>query len=304
MPLTHSRANLLLLLTAIIWGLAFVAQRAGMEHIGPFTYNGIRFGLGSLSLIPLLLYTEKRRQRTGADKRTMIIGCAMAGGVLFCGASLQQAGLVYTMAGKAGFITGLYVVIVPILGLFIKQKTGLGMWVGAVIAAWGMYLLSVTEALTIATGDLLVLLGAVFWAIHVLIISWLSPKMNPIKIAVVQFAACSILSLLTAVVVEEIVWQGIKNAAIPILYGGLMSVGIAYTLQVVGQQKAHPAHASIILSLEAAFAAIGGGLLLGEQLSMRGLTGCALMFAGMLISQLWDHGSFRLKMALGSPKRT
>ncbi len=298
MPLTNSRANLLLLITAIIWGLAFVAQRAGMEHIGPFTYNGIRFGLGSISLIPLLLYTDKRRQRAESDKKTMIIGCALAGGVLFCGASLQQAGLVYTTAGKAGFITGLYVVFVPILGLFIKQKTGFGMWVGAIVAAWGMYLLSVTESLTIAFGDLLVLLGAIFWAAHVLIISWLSPKMNPIKIALVQFAACSILSLMVAVMVEEIAWQGIKNAAIPILYGGFMSVGIAYTLQVVGQQKAHPTHASIILSLEAAFAAIGGGLMLGEHLSMRGLTGCALMLAGMLISQLWRRRFFSSKKTL------
>lgn len=290
--MTHSRANMLLLLTAIIWGLAFVAQRAGMEYIGPFTYNGIRFGLGSLSLTPLLLYTEKRNHRPEPSAKTMVIGCALAGGVLFCGASLQQAGLVYTTAGKAGFITGLYVVIVPILGLFIKKKTSLGMWIGAFIAAWGMYLLSVTEAMTISTGDLLVLLGAIFWAAHVLIISWLSPKMNPIKIATVQFAACSILSLITAVMVEEIVWQGIKDAAIPILYGGFMSVGIAYTLQVVGQQKAHPTHASIILSLEAAFAAIGGGLMLGEQLSMRGVTGCVLMFAGMLISQLWKRRFF------------
>ncbi len=298
MPLTNSRANLLLLITAIIWGLAFVAQRAGMEYIGPFTYNGIRFGLGSISLIPLLLYTEKRRQRAESDKKTMIIGCAMAGGVLFCGASLQQAGLVYTTAGKAGFITGLYVVIVPILGLFVKQKTGLGMWIGALIAAWGMYLLSVTESLTIAFGDLLVLLGAIFWAAHVLIISWLSPKMNPIKIAVVQFAACSVLSLMVAVMVEEIAWQGIKNATIPILYGGFMSVGVAYTLQVVGQQKAHPTHASIILSLEAAFAAIGGGLMLGEHLSMRGMTGCVLMLVGMLISQLWRRRFFSSKKAL------
>jgi len=262
-----------------------------MEYIGPFTYNGIRFGLGSLSLLPLLFYTEKRDHRPKPDIKTMVIGCALAGAVLFCGASLQQMGLVYTTAGKAGFITGLYVVIVPILGLFIKQKTSLGMWVSALIAAWGMYLLSVNEAFTVATGDLLVLLGAIFWAVHVLIISWLSPKMNPLKIAVVQFTACSLLSVLTALVVEEVAWQGIKNAAIPILYGGLMSVGIAYTLQVVGQQKAHPTHASIILSLEAAFAAVGGGLILGEQLSMRGALGCGLLFTGMLISQLWKRRS-------------
>jgi len=263
-----------------------------MEYIGPFTYNGIRFGLGSLSLLPLLFYTEKRNHRPEPDIKTMVIGCALAGAVLFCGASLQQMGLVYTTAGKAGFITGLYVVIVPILGLLIKQKTSPGMWVSALIAAWGMYLLSVTEAFTIATGDLLVLSGAIFWAVHVLVISWLSPKMNPLKIAVVQFAACSFLSLLTALIVEEIAWQGIKNAAIPIIYGGLMSVGVAYTLQVVGQQKAHPTHASIILSLEAAFAAVGGGLILGEQLSMRGALGCGLMFTGMLISQLWKRRSF------------
>ncbi len=177
----------------------------------------------------------------------------------------------YTTAGKAGFITGLYVIIVPILGLFWRQQPQIGTWVGAILAAFGLYFLSVTEELTIEPGDFLVLIGAFFWAAHVLIIGWLSPRINPIKLAFSQYVACSILSLITASIVEDITLSSIFLAAIPILYGGLISVGIAYTLQVVAQRDAHPAHAAILLSLEAVFAAIGGWLILGEILSARGL---------------------------------
>lgn len=287
------KSDALLLTTAVIWGFAFVAQRVGMEYVGPFTFNGIRFGIGSLSLLPLVLMS---REQPAATKnilappglKTILLGGGALGLALFAGASLQQMGLVYTTAGKAGFITGLYVIIVPILGLFWRQQPRVGTWIGAVLATIGLYLLSVTEEFTIELGDLLVLVGAFFWAAHVLIIGWLSPRINPIKLAFSQYVACSILSLIAASGVETITFNSIVAAAIPILYGGLLSVGIAYTLQVIAQRDAHPAHAAILLSLEAVFAAIGGWLILGEIISARGLVGCGLMLSGMLLSQLWD----------------
>jgi drug/metabolite transporter (DMT)-like permease len=283
------KSDALLLLTAVIWGFAFVAQRLGMEYVGPFTFNGVRFLLGSLVLIPFVLRGGIARYAASTDAglRKTITGGSIAGIALFAGASLQQVGLVYTTAGKAGFITGLYVVIVPILGLFIRQQTNAGTWLGAMLAAMGMYLLSVTEHFTIAFGDLLELAGAFFWAGHVLIIGWLSPRMNPIRLALVQFATCGMLSLIVAAAFEEITFPGLRQATVPILYGGALSVGIAYTLQVVAQRKAHPAHAAILLSLEAVFAALGGWLILEETLGARGLLGCGLMLTGMLLSQLW-----------------
>lgn len=287
------KSDVLLLTTAIIWGFAFVAQRVGMDYVGPFTFNGIRFAIGSLSLVPLVLMSRERP--TAADHilprpglKTILFGGGTLGLTLFTGASLQQVGLVYTTAGKAGFITGLYVIIVPILGLIWKQKPGIGTWIGAFLAAIGLYLLSITEEFTIEAGDLLVLIGAFFWAAHVLIIGWLSPRINPIKLSFSQYMACSILSLAAACITEVITWHSVFQAAIPILYGGLLSVGIAYTLQVVAQRDAHPAHAAILLSLESVFAAIGGWLILGEIISPRGLAGCGLMLFGMLLSQLWS----------------
>ena len=285
------KADLLLLLTAAIWGLAFVAQRVGMDYVGPFTYNAVRFAVGSLSLLPLILLSRKKEQQarpelTSGNGQTALVGGGIAGLVLFAGASLQQAGLVHTGAGKAGFITGLYVVMVPLLGLFWKQRPTPGTWLGALLAAVGLYFLSVTEQFTISFGDLLVLLSACFWAGHVLIIGWLSPKTDSLKLAAVQFAVCSLLSLAVAAGLETMSLAAIWRAAMPILYGGLFSVGIAYTLQVVAQKDAHPAHAAILLSLEGVFAAIGGWLLLGELLSPRSLLGCALMLCGMLLSEL------------------
>ena len=286
------KADILLLTAAIIWGTAFVAQRVGMDHVGPFTYNGFRFALGALSLLPLLYILRGQPAASEnilapAGRGLFILGSLLTGLVLFAGASLQQVGLVYTTAGKAGFITGLYVIIVPLLGLFWRQRPAAGTWLGAILAALGLYFLSVTERFTIEFGDLLNLIGAFFWAAHVLIIAWLSPRIQPIRLAFWQFIACSLLSLLTAFVIEEINWVGIRGAAIPILYGGLVSVGVAYTLQVVAQRDAHPAHAAILLSMECPFAALGGWLILSEILGFRGLLGSGLMLAGMLISQLW-----------------
>jgi len=265
-----------------------------MEFVGPFTFNGVRFALGSLSLVPLLII--RRRQREMIQKALPLtsttaapLGGALAGAALFLGASLQQVGLVYTTAGKAGFITGLYVVIVPILGLFWRQRPDAGTWIGALLATAGLYLLSVTESFTIESGDGLELIGSFFWACHVLILGWLSPRMDVIKIAFFQYIVCSILSLITAGFIEIITLSGLIQAAVPILYGGICSVGIAYTLQVVAQKDAHPAHAAILLSLESVFAAIGGWIILAETLSLRAMAGCLLMLGGMLLSQLQGY---------------
>jgi len=283
------RANLLLFITAMIWGFAFVAQRQGMEHVSPFTFNAVRFAIGTASLIPIILFIRPEQRSTTPQtlfSKTTMTGGLCLGVVLFIGSSLQQIGIVETTAGKAGFITGLYVIIVPLLGLLWKQKTGRGTWFGAILAMTGMYFLSVTDDFTILKGDSLVLISALFWAIHVQLISWLLQKSNALHLSLYQFFFCSLLSLLAAIQWETTTISGIQGAMWPILYAGLFSVGIAYTLQIVAQRKAHPAHAAIILSLEAVFAVLGGYILLNETISMRGIFGCALMLAGMLLSQL------------------
>ena len=279
---------MLLLLTAAIWGLAFVAQRVGMEHMGPFTFNGIRFALGSLSLLPLLFY-ERRRTETDdreSAEQPALCGGILAGAVLFTGASLQQIALVYTTAGKAAFLTSLYLILVPLWGLCCKQVIAGSTWAGALFAICGVYLLSVTEQFTIAYGDALALSGAIFWALHILVIDYYSHRVNVLRLSCIQFLVCSLLSLGVALVFEEITLAAIRQTTVPILYGGIASVGIAYTLQVVGQKNARPAHAAIILSMETIFAAVGGWLLLEEGMSSRGLLGCALMLTGMLLPQL------------------
>jgi drug/metabolite transporter (DMT)-like permease len=293
MNIQTAKSNTLLLITAAIWGFAFVAQRVSMEYLGPFTFNAARFILGSLSLLPLVFISWDQRTVSGNIQshpgfKFVIFGGLAAGFMLFMGMSLQQVGLVYTTAGKAGFITSLYVVIVPILALFWKQSTNPGTWIGAALAAVGLYFLSVTEKFTIEFGDLLVFFCAFFWAGQVLIISWLSPRIQSVKLAFTQFVVCACLSLAAAVIFEDISWTVLAQAIWPILYSGILSSGVAFTFQVIAQRYTHPAHASIIMSMEAVFAGIGGWLLLNEILSIRGLLGCGLMLCGMLISQLWS----------------
>jgi drug/metabolite transporter (DMT)-like permease len=310
----------LLLLAAAIWGFAFVAQRAGMEHVGPLTFNAVRFSLGSLALLPLVLARRQAARRGGAAGGAGRPGPAvslptvsfsspihpvpaglLAGVVLTGGAMLQQVGLVSTTAGKGGFVTGLYVVLVPLAGLFWGQRAGWPRWVGVVLAACGLYLLSVTSRFTIERGDLLVLAGAFFWTGHVLLLSWLSPRTDAVALAFVQNAVCAVLSGAVMPFVERPSLEAIRAAAVPILYGGLLSVGVAFTLQVLGQRRAPPAHAALLLSTEAVFAALGGWWLLGERLGARGLAGCALMFAGMLCAQL--PLLLRLRARAGKPAR-
>lgn len=281
MQQTSLKANLLLLLTAFIWGTAFVAQRMGMEHMGPMAFNGARFLLGALVLLPFLI-----NKKTFEAIPKLLAPGLIAGSVVFLGSALQQYGLVYTTAGKAGFITGLYVVLVPMLGAFIKIPARLSAWIGALVATLGMYLLSVTEAMTIDFGDFLVLIGALFWAIHILIISKISQRVPPMAFACCQFIVCSLFSFIAAFFTEDMALVHFNDAAESIAYGGILSVGIAYTLQVIAQKEADPTHAAIIMCLEAVFAAGAGWLILHETLSGRGLMGCILMLVGMLIAQM------------------
>lgn len=284
----HMRANLILLATALIWGFAFVAQRLGMEHLGPFTFNTIRFALGALVLLPIALLRERvvvGPRPSWRDRRIWSAG-AVAGLILFGGASFQQAGLVYTTAGKAGFITGLYVVLVPLLGLLWGQRTGAAAWGGVLLAAVGLYLLTVTDNWTIALGDWLVLLSAVIWTLHVHWLARISPHVPALRFALIQFVVGAALSAVVALLLETTTAAAVAAAAVPILYAGVLSVGLAFTLQVIGQRDAHPTHAAILMSMEAVFAVAGGWLLLNETLSTRSLLGCGLMMAGMLLSQL------------------
>ena len=279
----------LLLLVAVIWGFAFVAQRSGMEVIGPFAFSGVRFALGAVSLLPVLMIQRRRQARNGSIRLSPVrrlMWAVTAGTALFIAVSLQQVGLVKTTAGNAGFITCLYVVLVPMVGIFLGRATGLRIWIGAALALIGLYILSIGAGFKFAPGDLLEFIGAFFWAAHILVIGQVGSRVDAVELSVGQFATCSVLSLITAVIFEPNAFAGVRPALIPILYGGLMSTGVAYTLQVVAQRKAHPAHASIILSMEALFAAIGGVMFLHEPVTARLLAGGLLMFAGMLCSQL------------------
>ena len=262
-----------------------------MEYIGPFTFNTARFTLGSLSLIPLLLITQKKKFEKEKNflikNKIFLIGGFSAGLMLFLGSSFQQSGLVYTNAGKGGFITGFYIILVPILGLFIKQKTAIYTWLGALVAIVGLYFLSVNEKLEINIGDVLVFIGAFFWAIQILVIGYYSTKIDPFQLAFSQFIVCAILSFAAAALTETIILENILLAYVPILYAGIFSVGIAFTIQVIAQREAHPANAAIIMSLEAVFAVIGGYLILDESIPTRGLLGCLLMLIGMILSQIY-----------------
>ncbi|MCK5001367.1 MAG: DMT family transporter [Anaerohalosphaera sp.] len=280
------RADLLLLIAAFIWGTGFVAQRSGMQYVGPMTFTGLRFLLGGIVLLPVLGHQHIYKLGEKNESGNLFWWSCLAGAMLFCGAALQQIGLVTTEAGKAGFITGLYVVIVALIGIFLGHKIGLGVWAGIALAVLGMYLLSVKESLTIAKGDMFVLGGAFFWAVHVQLLGYITKRVNPLSLACIQFFACGAISMCVAMFTEEITFTNIRLGWLPIFYGGAMSVGIAFSLQAVSQRTCPPAHAAIIMSFEAVFAAIAGGIVLHEMLSGRDIVGCGLMLAGMLAVQL------------------
>ncbi|MCK5794935.1 MAG: DMT family transporter [Anaerolineales bacterium] len=280
------QANLILLITAVIWGGGFVAQRLGMQQMGPYIFNGFRFLIGALTLVPVILVRKKPVVvEKGDSKKILLIG-AVAGLLLFFGATFQQLGLVFTTAGKAGFITGLYVVIVPLLGMLWGDRGSLYSWLGAMIAVVGLYFLSASRGLVFAPGDGFVLIGACFWALHVQFIARFSPDVDAFQLSFVQSLFTSLISFGVGIFLEDFVFDQVLSATLPILYGGVIAIGIAYTMQVIGQQNAKPTAAAIILSLESVFAAFWGWLILGELLSSRALLGSGLMLAGMMISQL------------------
>lgn len=289
MPSQALRADLLMLLTAMIWGSAFVAQRLGMDAIGPFLYTGLRFALATLAVLPLVILLGRRGATKAPEpvNRGLLFGGLIMGLALSLGINLQQVGLLFTSVTNSGFITGLYVIVVPLLGLFLGHKTGLGTWLGAGLAVAGMFLLSVGEGFHVASGDWLQLAGACVWGVHVLLVSFFASRHDPLRLALLQFATCAVISLMLALILEEIKLDAILAAGPAILYGGLFGVAVGFTLQVVAQKHAIASHAAIILSLEAVFAAIAGALFLGEALALKGYFGCALMFTGMLIAQLW-----------------
>jgi len=285
------RADLLMVLTALIWGFSFVAQRLGMDSVGPFLYTGLRFALGSLVLLPIVLFLGRARngQPRQPLSRGLVLGGIGMGLAVSLGINLQQVGLLFTSVTNSGFITGLYVIIVPLLGLLIGQRAGAGTWLGASLAVVGMFLLSVGEGFHVASGDWLQLAGAFVWGVHVLLVGFFASRHDPLRLALLQFATCAVVSLLLAVCLEDIHLAAILDAGPAILYGGLCGVAIGYTLQVVAQKHAIASHAAIILSLEAVFAALAGALFLDELLAPKGYIGCALMFAGMLVAQLWPR---------------
>ena len=341
------RSDALLLATATIWGFAFVAQRIGMDDLGPFAYNAARYALGALALIPLILYRSRAASGKRHDVRLASLGSRggspsqapvsendsskaaiaadapdsaaqktksksrglaarlippiLAGSCMFIGASLQQIGLVSTTAGNAAFVTSLYVVIVPLIGVAFGRRVGIRGILAAAIAVAGLYLITVGEGFVVAPGDRFELLGALFWAFHILIIGRFASDIDPVELSAGQFAVCAFFSLIAALALEPAPFAGLVAAAVPVLYGGLFSCGIAFTLQIFAQRTAPPAHASIILALEGLFGAIGGVLILGEAATLRLLLGGALMLGAAILSQIEPRSASAEAASLQKP---
>ena len=292
-----STNNFLLALTAFIWGSAFVAQSVGMDYLGPFTFNSIRCLMGGIVLIPVLLLFKRNGRKKSQEqvaevagagigsRKDLIVGGICCGLALAAGSSLQQIGLVYTTAGKAGFITALYIVIVPVMGILLGKRVGLKVWIGVVLAATGMYFLCITEGFSIAKGDFFVLLCAAAFSVHILVIDSFAPKVDGVALSCIQFFVCGILCAVPMLVSEQPQISQIMEAWVPLAYAGVLSCGVAYTLQVVAQKNTDPAVASLILSLESVFSVLAGWVILGERLSGRELFGCALVFTAVILAQ-------------------
>ena len=289
------RNSLLLLLTATIWGVAFVAQSVSMDYIGGFTFNAVRNLIGALTLLPVIwglgktkAPEEKKRIQASSDRKTLITG-GICCGILLCFASnFQQFGIKYTSVGKAGFITACYIVIVPIIGIFLKKKCSPFIWIAVILSLCGLYLLCLTpgEGFAIGKGELLVLICAFLFSLHILTIDHFSPLVDGVKMSCIQFFVCGFLCAIPAVFTESIVLADIFAAWAPILYAGVMSCGVAYTLQIIGQKDMNPTVASLILSLESCISVLAGWILLNQKLSARELSGCVLMFAAIILAQL------------------
>ena len=315
MKKTEWKSPALLFLTAVVWGVAFVAQSVGMDYVGPFTFNCIRCLIGAVVLVPCIWFLDGWKQRpdgascgreaagaqdsascsrrsAGAQggasdgSHALLAGGICCGLALFVASNLQQIGIQYTTVGKAGFITALYIVMVPVFGIFLKKRAGIRVWVSVALAVAGLYLLCITDRLALGKGDILVLLCAVVFAVHILVVDHFSAKTDGVRMSCIQFLVCGLLSGVCMLITEHPEMRLILQAWQPILYAGVFSCGVGYTLQIVGQKGTDPTVASLILSLESVVSVLAGWLLLGQRLSVRELGGCALMFAAILLAQM------------------
>ena len=287
----------LLFLTAAIWGVAFVAQSVGMDYVGPFTFNAVRFLLGGTVLLPFLMWKrrkervaagwrEETREEKRARRRITLIGGICCGLALSTASLLQQKGILHTTVAKAGFITALYIIIVPVLGLFFRKKVRRLVWVSVALAVAGMYLLCIKESFAIGKGDFFVFLCAIVFSIHILVLDYFSPKADGVALSCIQFYTSSIICGAGMFLLETPSWQAIVSGWMPILYAGILSCGVAYTLQIIGQKGMDPTVASLILSLESVISLIAGWILLGQKLDLREIMGCVLAFAAIILAQL------------------
>lgn len=296
------KGTLMLILTAFIWGVAFVAQSVSMDYVGPFTFTCVRNIIGGAVLIPCIYFLDKMKKKdagqdavieeTKEDKKTLIIGGVCCGLALAVASGLQQIGVSMTTVGKAGFITALYIVIVPIMGIFLKKKVGARIWISVVISVIGLYLLCMSGSLSMSLGDVFVLLCAVAFSVHILIIDHFSPKVDGVKMSCIQFFVCGIVSIIPMLTLDSMFFgkapsvAAVVSAWVPVLYAGVLSCGVAYTLQVVAQKNTDPTVASLVLSLESVFSVLAGWVILGQTMSAKEITGCVLMFGAIILAQL------------------
>lgn len=296
---THKvRNSLLLLLTAFIWGTAFVAQSVGMDYVGPFTYTCVRSLIAGIMLIPCIAFLNKvnpkqeemhiyqKEEGKQAYQKTLLIGGICCGLALGVASSLQQIGIQHTTVGKAGFITTFYIIIVPIIGLFFKKRCGINVWIGVVFALAGLYFLCITEGFSVGYGDAMVFLCALAFSIHILVIDYFTQLVDGVKMSCIQFFVAAAVSGIGMILFENPDIGNILSAWMPILYAGALSSGVGYTLQIIGQKGMNPTIASLILSLESVISVLAGMVLLNEKLTGREILGCILMFIAIILAQL------------------
>lgn len=292
MSVKQSKNFILLFITALIWGVAFVAQSVAMDYIGPYTFNAVRSLLGGIVLVPCVFLFGRGKKEKTPEGRTMdrpkdvMTGGLLCGLMLFLSTSLQQVGIQHTTVAKAGFITALYIILVPILGIFVKKRVSVQIWISVVIALAGLYLLCIKGGFSIGKGDLLMLLCSLFFALHILVIDHFTERVGGVKLSCIQFFVCGLLSSVPMMVLEGPEPSQILAAWLPIVYAGVFSSGVAYTLQIVGQKGTDPTVASLILSLESVVSVLAGWIILGQSLTLREILGCVLMFGAIILAQV------------------
>lgn len=294
------RGSLALLLTALIWGSAFVAQSVGMDYVGPFTFNSARSLVGGLVLIPCLFILDRLKltcpPRATEERKKLAAGGFACGVILFFASSAQQIGIMTTPAGKAGFITALYIVLVPVSGIFLGRRTSVAIWFSVGLATVGMYLLCVSDAFSVNKGDIMVTVCALLFTLHILVIDYFAPKVDCVRMSCIQFFIAGILSGICAAVFEQPKIDALWQARASVLYAGVLSSGVAYTLQIIGQRDTKPVIASLILGLESVFAALTGAVVLGESFTLRESAGCVLILAAVTIAQTRHLISFKKQL--------